>query len=63
MKARITFDVEPYTTYVYAVTTMDEAMAQAYELSRVMRRTECNVEFGGIVSRLEFDVAPTVQIA
>ena len=62
MKARITFEVEPHTTYVYEVHTWDAAIVQGHELARVMRRKSWKVECDGTTRVFEHAKAPTVQL-
>ena len=48
MKCRITFAVEPDTTYVYNVTDLEEARREAFELALRLNRSEWTVECDGV---------------
>ncbi len=63
MKCRITFEVEPNTTYVYKATSLDDARYQAYELARRLNRDAWMLEFGGDVLRFRSSGISFVQVA
>lgn len=63
MKARITFEVEPNTTYVYEVSSWGGAVNRSYELARMMRRKAWAVECDGVAHTFKREGLLSVQVA